>query len=101
MFKEGGMRTLAILCATAAASAGLAQALADPPARRLREAEGDPNQMVCRSQTETRSRIKGRRICLTRAEWRELQARSRELAGQMQRFKQPICTPDPGTGMAC
>ena len=95
------MRKLAILCAAVAASAGLAQALADPPASRLREAKDDPNQMVCRSETESGSRLKGRRVCLTRAEWRELWAQSRESAAEMQRYKQPVCTPDSSSGMAC
>jgi len=95
------MRKLAILCATAAASAGLAQALADPPARKLRDAEGDPNEVVCRSETESRSRIKGPRVCLTRAEWRELRDRSRELAREAQRARPPGCSPDPNSGMMC
>ncbi|HEV2817819.1 MAG TPA: hypothetical protein VGW40_11450 [Allosphingosinicella sp.] len=97
------MRKLAILCASAAAAAGLAQALAvaDPPAGTSRQVEGDPNQMVCRSETETRSRIKGRRICLTRAQWREVEARSRALAREMQRATPPGCGPDPSSGMMC
>lgn len=95
------MRKLAILCATLAASAGLAQALADPPARKSREAQGDPSQMVCRSENLPGSLIKGRRLCLTRAQWSELRAKSRELADEMRRFKQPACTMDPQTGMAC
>lgn len=94
------MRTLAILCA-AAASVGLAQALADPPARMSREAAGDPNQRVCRSATETRSRIKGPRVCMTRAEWREIEARSRALAREMQRPTPPGCGTDPMSGMMC
>lgn len=95
------MRKLAILCASAAAAAGLAQALAAPPASRSRKAQGDPNQMVCRSAGSSASRIKSPRICLTRAQWQEVEARSRELARQMQRARQPGCTPDPGSGMMC
>jgi hypothetical protein len=95
------MSKLAILCAAAAASAGLAQALADPPARKTREGEGDPNQVICRSETEPGSRIKGRRVCLTRAEWRELRAQSRQVADDIQRFKPPVCGSDTNTGMMC
>lgn len=95
------MRKLAILCAAAAASAGLAQALADPPARKTREGEGDPNQVICRSENEPGSRIKGRRICLTRAEWRELRAQSRNAIDDMQRFKPPVCGSDTNTAMMC
>ena len=94
------MRKLAILCATAVASAGLAQALADPPARKTREAEGDPNQIVCRSENEPGSRLR-RRICLTRAEWRQLREQSRAAADDMQRFKPVVCGPDTNTAMMC
>ena len=95
------MRKLAILCAAAVAAAGLGQALADPPARKSREAAGDPNQMVCRREAEPGSRLKGRRVCLTRAQWSELRARSRELADEMRRYKPPACALDSNTGMAC
>ncbi len=94
------MRKMAILCATAAASAGLAQALADPPARKTREGEGDPNQIVCRTEPEPGSRMR-RRICLTRAEWKALRAQGRNLADDMQRFKPPVCGADTNTGMMC
>jgi hypothetical protein len=94
------MRKLAILCATAAASAGLAQALADPPASKAREAEGDPDQLVCRTEPQPGSRMR-RRICLTRSEWKELKALSRAAADDMQRFKPPACGPDTNTAMMC
>lgn len=94
------MRKMAILCATAAASAGLAQALADPPTGKTREANSDPNQIVCRTENEPGSRLR-RRICLTRAEWKELRARSRAAADDMQRFKPVVCGPDANTAMMC
>ena len=85
------MNRLAISCVAAAASAGLAQALADPPARNTRE-EGDTGQIVCKSDTEPGSRLRRRRVCRTRAEWAELQAQS---------FKPVICNPDAQGGWRC
>jgi len=96
------MRKMAILCATVAASAGLAQALADPPARKTREGAGDPKQIVCRSETEVGSRLGRRRVCRTREEWAALQAHSREVTDEVQRFKPVICVQEPTTGqMRC
>ena len=94
------MRKVAILCAAAAASAGLAQALADPPAGKARQAAQDPNQVICRSQPEPGSRMR-RRICLTRAQWQELRDQSRAAADDMQRLKPPVCGADTNTGMMC
>ena len=95
------MNRLAIFCAAAAASVGAAQALADPPARQTREGDGDPEQMVCRNETEVGSRIARRRVCRTRAEWAALQAHSREVTDEVQRFKPLICNPDAKGGMRC
>lgn len=93
------MRKLAILCAAAAASAGLAQALADPPGK-TRKAAADPNQILCRTEPEPGSRMR-RRICLTRAQWQALRDQSRSAADDMQRFKPVVCGPDTNTGMMC
>ena len=95
------MNKLAILCVAAAASAGLAQALADPPATKTREIRGDPEQIVCRSEQEIGSRVSRRRVCRTRAEWAELQAQQRDVVDEVQRFKPVICTQDPQGGMRC
>ena len=92
------MNKLAILCVTVAASAGLAQALADPPARKTREGEGDPEQIVCRNETEIGSRVSRRRVCRTRAEWAELQAQNRDITDEVQRFKPVICVQEPTSG---
>ena len=97
------MNKFAILCVAAAASAGLAQALADPPARKTREGAGDPEQIVCRSETDIGSRVSRRRVCRTRAEWAELQAQSRDVTDEVQRYKPQICNPDGagGSGKIC
>ena len=99
--RESEMNRLAILCVAAAASAGLAQALADPPARKTREGEGDTGQIVCKSAPEIGSRLRSRRVCRTRAEWAELQAQSRDVVDEVQRFKPVICNPDAQGGWRC
>ena len=99
--REIEMNRLAILCVAAAASAGLAQALADPPARKTREGAGDTGQIVCKSDTEPGSRLKRRRVCRTRAEWAELQAQNRDVTEEVQRFKPVICTPGAEGGKRC
>ncbi len=95
------MNRLAIICVTAAASVGLAQALADPPARTTREGEGDTGQIVCKSDLEPGSRLRTRRICRTRAEWTELQAQQRDVVDEVQRFKPVICNPQAQNGWRC
>jgi hypothetical protein len=39
---------------------------------------GDQNEIVCRSMAETGSRLKSRRVCMSRAEWAELRRQQRE-----------------------
>ncbi|HNJ47594.1 MAG: hypothetical protein H6916_09805 [Novosphingobium sp.] len=38
----------------------------------------DPNQMICRSMAETGSRLKSRKVCMTKAEWAEVRRQQRE-----------------------
>ncbi len=95
------MNRLAILCAAAAASAGLGQAIADPPARKTREGAGDTGQIVCKSDTVPGSRLRTHRMCRTRAEWAELQQQQRDVVDEVQRFKPIICNPDAQSGWRC
>ena len=101
--EEGKMKNWMIVVTVVGASAGLAQVLADPPRTRTREGEGDPEQMVCRSETEVGSRIARRRVCRTRAEWAALQQQQRDVVDEVQRYKPVICIPDgqSGGGMPC
>lgn len=62
------MKTLALILAALAASTALAEPpviVRGPPARY------DPHEIVCRSEAEIGSRLRTRRICVTRAEWAE------------------------------
>ena len=73
--------TLAALAATAA----LAQA---PQQQRQRSASTndglDPNEIVCRSESEVGSRLRRHRTCVTRAQWAEQMSQSRQYVEKAQ-----------------
>jgi hypothetical protein len=54
------------------------------------EANGDPDQIVCRSEGQIGSRLAARRTCRTRAEWAQHHDDSRETVEKVQYFK-PTC----------
>ena len=62
---------------------------------------GDPNQIICVSETVTGSRLGTRRVCRTRAEWAEHRAQTRTVIERVQFYKPtctPSCTADPRLG---
>lgn len=74
------MKSLMILGSLLLSSA---PALAAAPATD-NAAAGDPNSRVCRTITEIGSRLGGRRVCMTRAEWAEQRRQTREGIGNAQ-----------------
>ena len=55
-------------------------AFAVPPAadQRAEQGKDDPDRLVCRRDTETGSRLKAQRVCMTRAQWDEQRRQSRQ-----------------------
>lgn len=64
------MQTLALILAALAASAALAEQQR-PIIVRGPHARYNPNEIVCRSETDIGSRLRTHRTCATRAEWAE------------------------------
>jgi hypothetical protein len=58
---------------------------------------GDPDQLVCISETVTGSRLGTRRVCRTRAEWAEHRSQTRGVVEKVQFFK-PTCGGPCGDG---
>jgi hypothetical protein len=76
------------------AGPAIAQAPAAPPpanAQTTAKPAGDPNEMICEKQEVTGSRLGGKRVCMTRAEWadRKLQDRQELERVQVQRSGDP------------
>ncbi len=55
----------------------------DPP-RQTTPSNVDPNQVICKRQEETGSRLGGAKICHTRREWADIAAAARMSVGDMQ-----------------
>jgi hypothetical protein len=51
---------------------------------------GDPNQVICRTEGEIGSRLSRRRICRTRSEWAELEQQTRQTVDRTQTYR-PSC----------
>ena len=66
--------TLAILQAAAAASPAVPTAVAPP----------DDAKVVCKTVNPTGSRVAGKRVCMTKAEWRRLSRESEEATRDIQ-----------------
>ena len=81
------MKKLLLSCAALVCTGAVAQAPNDNPATQTREGEADQNQIVCRSETDIGSRLSRRRVCRTRAEWRELSQVNRDTVDRVQMFK--------------
>ena len=83
------------LAATAALAQGPSPS-SDAPTARSRGA-GDPNQIVCVRQNAIGSRIAPRRVCRTRAEWKQHQAEfKREVESAQQQMESRYTDPEPG-----
>ena len=65
-----------------------------PGAGRYDRAEGrpngDPNQVICRTETEIGSRLSRRRVCRTRSEWATLEQQTRQTVDRTQTYR-PTC----------
>ena len=81
-------------CAGLIATAALAQA-PDNSRTTKRGPSGDPNQIVCVTQSEIGSRLNRRRVCRTRAEWAEHQNEYKQEIERAQRELQSSFA-DPG-----
>jgi hypothetical protein len=85
---------MAFSAVTLFAMSSLSQpALAEPKAN---QAARDPNQKVCESQVQVGSRLGGKKVCLTRAEWAARKAADRESVEMMQRIGNMPCIPTDG-----
>jgi hypothetical protein len=83
--------TYAVLVVTAAAAA--AQTPVTPETSRT-GVNNDPDEIVCIRQEEIGSRVRGRRVCRTRAQWEEYRALNRETVDRVQiQSKQTACPP--------
>ena len=91
------MKKLVLACAALACTAALAQS----PATQTREGEADQNQIVCRSETDIGSRVSRRRVCRTKAEWKELKAASRDTVDRVQLYKPVVCDPVGAAARPC
>jgi hypothetical protein len=63
---------------------------------RQQSARGDPEQIVCISETVTGTRLSSRRVCRTRAEWEQHKEQTRRVVERVQFYK-PTCG-DGGSG---
>lgn len=63
---------------------GLAACASSPSSNGLLADEKDPNQVICRNEPNTGSRLP-KKVCRTRAEWDEIAAASAELGRSLQR----------------
>lgn len=92
------MKALVLILALAAAAAP-----AQPPraAERSGRARLDPNQIICRSEQEVGSRLRGHLRCATRAQWIEQRRLDRQYAERAQTNRTycgGICTRRMGHG---
>ena len=81
------MKKTIFACAALICTAAMAQAPSGEPTTQTRERDADQNQIVCRSETDIGSRLSRRRVCRTRAEWRELSQVNRDTVDRVQMFK--------------
>lgn len=80
---------LSALCGCVMGGAGIAwaegaPAVATPAAKNDKGKHHDPNEVVCRTQDVLGSRLKRRRVCMTRSEWTEQQRIDRSLVERSQ-----------------
>lgn len=83
------MKTIVCFGALLLSGAALAQA---PSGATQNDGGANPNERVCRNQTDTSSRLSRSRVCMTRAQW---EARRRE---QRQTLEQGQRTRSSGSG---
>jgi hypothetical protein len=72
---------------TVSAVAAYAQAPSDAPETKRVTVNGDPDQIICRSETQIGSRLRSNRTCRTRAEWAQLQEDQRRVVEKVQSQK--------------
>ena len=75
------MKKLIIFAAALSAVAAFAQTPPAPTPTGARS--GDPGEILCRTLGDTSSRLKTRRVCMTRAEWRARNLEQRSLLSRM------------------
>ena len=78
------MKTLLFPGALLAAAAASAQT---PPAHARQGATYDPNETICRTVSESGSRLNRSRICMTRAEWDQRRREMRQNIDQAQTMR--------------
>ena len=72
------------IIAISAATAGFAQAAAQPQQPAAGAKQSDAGQMVCERQLDTGSRLSSHKICHTRAEWEQLRRDDRSMVERVQ-----------------
>ena len=91
----------ALVAAFAVAGTTAAAQVATMVNDRPQVSRGNPNQIVCISETVTGSRLGTRRVCRTRAEWDEHREQTRRVVERVQFYKptcNPVCSADPRLG---
>lgn len=72
-------------------SATVAVATAAPTAPAAKRAAANPeNQMVCKTETPTGSRLGGHKICMTKADWYQISNGARENMDKMNPLDRPV-----------
>lgn len=85
------MRKLVIFLVGVASAAAVAHSQAPSTGDTAERSRADMNQVVCVKQADTGSRLGGRRICRTRAQWAEEQDESRKVTERIQSMKTSQC----------
>ena len=83
------------MLASSAASAQSVSYTTDNPAR----IKGDRNKIVCQKEDKIGTRLGGKKVCLTVAEWQMRQDADRDAAPQLQASTQAPCYEGCGAGL--
>jgi hypothetical protein len=87
------------LAAAALLAAGLkatAQTSVPPQLAETVTGRSDANKIVCKKEEKIGSRLGGKKVCMTVADWQARQAADRDLLERVQSGTKPACSNDPG-----
>jgi hypothetical protein len=95
------MKTFALIAGAAGLFGLIAPAVSAPPAEpTANKSKSDPNERVCENITPVGSRLGGKRVCATRAEWAEKRRQDQDAIDRAQVSACMITTTGRG-GAAC
>jgi len=76
-----------VLCLSAAGVEAKPPVDSNAPKAGIGADSGDPNRIICRTEQETGSRLRGRRVCLKASDWADRNAQNRQLIERAQNSK--------------